>query len=92
MPFILKMWAQKTFIFWRLLLLTGLTFTFWMGKLFEMMIQAHESGFLTLGHGKANKCKMSSLAVCRNERVRQAGLPCTQTTRVKLRLNVHFHL
>lgn len=75
------------------MLFTGLTFMFWVGKLFEVMIQAHESGFLALGHGPANKCKMSSLAVCsRSERVKKAGLPCTQRTQVKLRLNVHFHL
>jgi len=35
-----------------------------MGKLFEVMIQDHESGCLTLGHGTADKCKMSTLAVC----------------------------
>jgi hypothetical protein len=92
MPFVLKMCAHKTFIFRRLLLFTALTFAFWMWKLFEVMIQAHESGCLSLGHGTANKCKMSSLDGCISERVRQSGLPCTQRTQLKLRLNVHFHL
>ena len=61
-------------------------------NLLKLLFKLMKAACLTLSHGTADKCKRSNLAVCKSERVRQTGLPYTQRTHVKLRVNVHFHL